>query len=71
MFNLLKEYILLEIKKASFQDILDQIISSNDKEDEKKSNTTQKDEVPNPAKSDLEILKNMGTTHNRFKNDHK
>lgn len=71
MFNLLKEYILLEIKEASFQDILDQIISNNEKEDEESPNdttATQKDLETNPVTSDLEILKNMGKTHDRFKN---
>jgi hypothetical protein len=73
MFNLLKEYILLEIKEASFQDILDQIISSNEKEDEKNPNATQKDLEANPVESDLEILKNMGKTirNKIIKNDQK
>ncbi len=67
MFNLLKEYILLEIKEASFQDILDQIVSSKEKEDKENPNADQKDDESNPVKSDLEVLKNMGKTHNRFK----
>jgi hypothetical protein len=65
MIKLLKEYILLEIKKTSFQDILDKI------KDENNYDKQQPDIETVPAKNDLEILYNMGIPHNRFKNDQK
>ena len=71
MFNLLKEYISLKIKEASFQDILDQIISSNEKEDENNSVEKQTNIKSKPNADDLKILKNMSIPHNRFKNDQK
>ena len=63
MFNLLKEYILLEIKKASFQDILSQIKDENENEDENNPDDMQQGtEIEN-----FEILNNMGVPYNPLK----
>ena len=71
MFNLLKEYITLKIKEASFQDILNQIKDENENEDKNNSVEKQSDIKSKPDTNDLKILKNMSIPHNRFKNDQK
>ena len=69
MINLLKEYILLEIKKTSFQDILNKIKDENENESKNRQNKQQSDSTTDADRNDLKILYNMGIPYNRFKND--
>lgn len=65
MFNLLKEYILLEIKEASFQDILSQIKDENENENEDENNPD--DEQQGTEIENFKILNNMGVPYNPLK----
>ena len=65
MLSLLKEYILLEIKAASFQSILNKVRDENEAEND--SSNHEPDAEPDSDKRDLNVLMNMSIPHNPLK----
>ena len=67
MFNLLKEYISLKIREASFQDILKQVEDENENEDENNPDDAQQGTKIGSETENFKLLSDMGEPHDPLK----